>query len=168
MIDIAFLAIPLLITVAVMVRKTSAGVAVLGLLAGVMLDQLLTSWILSELPSSATSVSEYIPLAIRTVVTVAPAVVSLVAVKVHRHSAVLAMLTSLLLGFLMVYFVLQILMPIPEIADATKKSGLLSFIRPYHNEILAASAILAVIEMVASHRTSTSHSKSKKKSKKKD
>lgn len=163
MIDIAFLAVPLLIAAVVMIRKTSAGVAVLGLLAGAMLDQLLTAWILNELPSSATSMNEYIPLGIRVLVTLAPAIASLIAVKVHRHNAVLSLLTSLLLGFLAIYFVLQILAPIPEVADAAKKSGLLSFIRPYHNEILAISAILAIVEMVASHRTGIAHGKKKRK-----
>lgn len=163
MVDIAFLGTPLLIAVVVMLRKTSAGVAVLGLLAGVMLDQLLTTWILNELPSSATSASEFFPLGIRIVVTLAPAIASLAAVKVHRHSTVLSLLTSLLLGFLVVYFVLQILSPIPGVAAATKQAGLLSFIRPYHNEILAVSAILAIIEMIASHRTGIAHSKKKKK-----
>lgn len=168
MIDIAFLAIPLLITCVVMVKKTSAGVAVIGLLAGVMLDQMLTTWIIGELPVSATSMNQYIPLAVRILVTLAPSIASLAAVKVHRHNAVLALLTSLLLGFLVVYFVLQILAPIPEIAEATKKSGLLSFIRPYHNQILAASATLAIIEMIASHRTGVAYNKEKKKTKKKD
>lgn len=168
MIDITFLIVPLVIATVVMVRKTSAGVAVLGLLAGVMLDQLLTTWILGELPASATSMSQYMPLMVRIFVTLAPSAASLAAVKVHRHNAVLALLTSLLLGFLVVYFVLQILAPMPEVATATKKSGLLSFIRPYHNQILAVSAILAVIEMIASHRTGVAHSKSKKKGKKKD
>lgn len=163
MVDIAFLGTSLLVVIIVMLRKTSAGVAVIGLLAGVMLDQLLTTWILNELPVSATSVSEYIPLAVRILVTLAPALASLAAVKVHKHSAVLSILTSLLLGFLMAYFVLQILAPIPEVAAATKKAGLLSFIRPYHNEILAISAILAIIEMVASHRTGVAHGKKKKK-----
>jgi hypothetical protein len=163
MVDIAFLGVPLLIAIIVMLRKTSAGVAVLGLLAGVMLDQLLGTWIVDLLPSAASSASEYIPLGIHLLVTFAPMVASLAAVKVHKHSPILSILTSLLLGFLIVYFALELLEPIAAVEAATKKAGLLSFIRPYHNAILAASAILAIIEMIASHRTGVTHSKKKKK-----
>lgn len=163
MVDLAFLCVPLLVAAAVIVRKTSAGVAVLGLLAGVMLDQLLTTWILDELPASATSLSEFMPLAVRIIVTLVPAVASLAAVRVVRQNPILSLLTSLLLGFLATYFTLQILAAVPEIAQAAQQSGLLNFVKPYQNEILAASAVLAIIEMIASHRTGIAHSKKKKK-----
>lgn len=168
MIDIIFLVTPLVVTATIVVRRTSAGVAVLALLAGVMLDQLLATWIVSELPNSPASFGEYIPLSVRVAVTLVPALVSMLAVRVVRQNIVLSLLTSLLLGFLGAYYTLQILASIASIAQATHQAGLLNFVKPYQNEILAASAVLAIVEMVASHRSGIAHNKRSKKKKKND
>lgn len=163
MVDLIAFGIVLLTVLVVMFRKTSAGVAVLGLLAGVMLDQLLGAWIIGLLPSQATGLSEYVPVVVHLLVTFAPVVASLVAVKVARHNAVLSLLTSLVLGFLIMYFGLKIVSPLPLVAEAAKNSGLLHFLEPYQNAILAASAILAITEMIISHHTKDPKEKKKKK-----
>jgi hypothetical protein len=162
MVDIIALGLTLLIVAAVFIRKTSAGVAVLGLLAGVMLDQLLSSWLLGLLPPSTLQKSEYVPVVVHLLITFAPVVASVVAVKVSRHNAVLSLLTSLMLGFLVTFFGIQIVAPLPQVVEAAKNSGLLHFLQPYQNAILAGGAILAVVEMIASH-----HAKPAAKSKKK-
>lgn len=163
MVDLAALGIAVLVVLAVMLRKTSAGVAVLALLAGVMLDQLLSSWFISLLPTNISSASQYVPVVIHLLVTFTPVVVTLVAVKVAKHNAVLSLLTSLVLGFLITYFGLKIVAPLPLVAEAAKNSGLLHFLDPYQNSILASSAVLALTEMILSHRTSSSSEKKKKK-----
>ncbi len=161
MVDVIFLGVSLFTVAVVMIRKTSAGVAILSLLAGVLLDQLLTSWILTELPEPSTSFGEYLPLAIRLLVTFTPVVASLLAVKVHRHNPALALVTSLALGFLVMYFGLKVVDSLPAVQQLAT-SGLLSFLAPYQNAILASGAVLAVTEMVASHQQSSALNKKKK------
>ncbi len=163
MVDLAALGIAALVVLAVMIRKTSAGVAVLALLAGVMLDLLLSDWVVSLLPSNVSTFTEYVPVVARLLVTFVPVVATLVAVKVAKHNAVLSLLTSLILGFLITYFGLKIIAPLPFVADAAKNSGLFHFLEPYQNTILASSAVLALIEMILSHRTSSVSEKKKKK-----
>lgn len=163
MVDIAFLAVPLVIAGAVIVRKTSAGVGLLALLAGVLLDQLLTGWILDQLPGTSSSAAEFIPLVLRLILSFAPMVASLIAVKVHRHNIVLSLLTSLVLGFLVVYFAFDITSSSKLVGKYIEVSGLLRFLTPYHNIILSSGAVLAIVEMIASHRVTSSHSKKKKK-----
>lgn len=163
MLDVILLGVSLFAVFIVMIRKTSAGVAVLGLLAGVLLNQLLSDWIINQLPNNATSLNEYVPVVVRLIITFTPVIASIVAVKVYRHKPILSILTSLFLGFLVVYFGVDILSSIEVVEETAKKSGLLSFIRPYESEILAAGAILAVVEMVASHHHGNKHSKKKSK-----
>lgn len=163
MVDIAFLILPLFITVVVIIRKTSAGVGLLALLAGVLLDQLLTEWIIDKLPVISSSADNFVPLIIRLLLSFAPMVASLVAVKVYRHNFVLSLLTSLVLGFLVVYFAFDIASNSEITAQFMDTSGLHRFLAPYHNMILAVGSLLAILEMISSHKTSSSHSKKKKK-----
>lgn len=153
MIDVITLGVVLLVVIAVFLRKTSAGVAVLSLLAGVMLDQLLGSWLIGLLPEQASSLSEYVPVVVHLLVTFTPVVASIVAVKVARHNMVLSVLTSLTLGFLIVFFGLKIVALLPFVSEAASNAGLLTFIAPYQNTVLAVSAVLAVIEMIMSHQS---------------
>jgi len=163
MVDIVALGIAVFVVIAVMIRKTSAGVGILALFAGLMLDQLLSGWLTGLLPKQATSLSDYVPIVVRLLVTFTPMVIALVAVKVSRHNAVLSILTSLVLGFLVTYFGLKILTPLPHVAFATKNSGLLTFLDPYQTAILAAGAVLALVEMTLSYRSSVSAEKNTKK-----
>jgi hypothetical protein len=78
-------------------------------------------------------------------------VASVIAVKVAKHNMVLSLLTSLVLGFLIIFFGLKIIEPLPLINEAAHNSGLLHFLSPYQNAILAGSATLAIVEMVVSH-----------------
>lgn len=162
MVDLAALVIALLVVVVVFLRKTSAGVAILALLAGVMLDQLIGSWVLGFLPSQNTINGQYVTVVVHLLITFIPVAATLVAVKVSHHNAVLSLLSSLMLGFLITYFGLQIIAPLPAVSSAAKNSGLLHFLEPYQNAILAGAAILALIEMVMSHRSKFSHDKKKK------
>lgn len=166
MVDLIALGIALIIVVAVFIRKTSAGVGILALLAGVLLDQLLSGWVIGLLPKQATDLSsQYVPVAVHLLVTFIPVGATLVAVKVRRHNAVLSLLSSLVLGFLVFLFGLKIIAPLPMVAKAARNSGLLTFLSPYQNLILSAAAILALIEMIASHRAKDSHDKHEKKKK---
>lgn len=70
-----------------------------------------------------------------------------------RHNLVLSVLTSLALGFLIFFFGLKIIAPLPIVKDVAKNSGLLTFLNPYQNVILSIAALLGVIEMVMSHRS---------------
>lgn len=162
MIDLVILAVATATTLTVILRKTSAGVAVLGLLAGVMLDQLLSDWILSELPKATDSLAGYIPVAIRLAVTLAPVLVSLIAVKVHQHNLILSLLTGLLLGFLIMYFGIKIVAELPFYKQYAGDSGVFHFLAPYQNVIIAGSAGLALVEMVMSHRKKSYADKRKK------
>lgn len=160
MVDITALIIALLIAVVVTLRKTSAGVAVLALLAGVMLDQLLSAWVTGLLPRQATALSaQYIPVVVHLLITFIPTVASLVAVKVARHNLVLSVLTSLALGFLIFFFGLKIIAPLPFMKGAAKNSGLLTFLNPYQNLILSSAAILGIMDMILSHRSGSQFAK---------
>jgi ABC-type glucose/galactose transport system permease subunit len=162
MIDVIALGVTGLVVLAVFLRKTSAGVAVLALLAGVMLDQMLANWVIEQLPEQTTALKDHLPVIVHLLITFAPVVTSLVAVKVHKHNAVLSLLTSLVLGFLVMFFGVKIVTPIPAAKEFVEQGGLLYFLQPYQNGILTASAFLAVTEMVMSHRSGT-HDKKKKK-----
>ncbi len=163
MVDIVALGVAVFVVAAVMIRRTSAGVGILTLFAGLMLDQLLSSWIIDLLPKQTTSLSEYIPIVVRLLITFTPMVITLVAVKVSKHNVILSILASLVLGFLVTYFGLKILAPFPQIALATKNSGLLTFLSPYQTVILASGTVLALVEMTLSYRSSLSAEKNKKK-----
>lgn len=151
MIDIIIAGFVLIVAVIVFVRKTSAGVAILGLLAGVLLDQLLAQWLLDFVPRDSPMYSQYIPIALRLLLTFTPVVVTIFAVKTPKKNPVLSFLTSLVLGFLMIFFGIQIMTTIPEVANEAKNSGLFHFLGPYDNFILAGGALLAIAEMVAGH-----------------
>lgn len=163
MVDLIALGVALLVVMAVFLRKTSAGVATLALLAGVLLDQLLSPWVISLLPKEATALStQYVPVVIHLLITFIPVVATLVAVKVSKHNAVLSLLCSLMLGFLIVFFGLKIVTPLPVVSVAAKNSGLLTFLNPYQNAILAAAAVLAILEMIMSHRSKNPRDKKHK------
>lgn len=162
MIDLAALAITLLVTFLVMLRKTSAGVAILALLAGVLLDQLLSQWVFGFVPQQADTTMLYAEAALHLIITFTPAVVALVAVKVGKHHVVPSLLASIALGFLITFFGTKIILPLPFIPEEAKASGLLVFLQPYQNEILAASAVIAVFEMVLSYSQTNKHRRAKK------
>lgn len=163
MVDLITLAVVLLIVLVVMLRKTSAGVAVLSLLAGVMLNQLLGNWLINLLPMPTTVNSEYLTVIIHILLTFTPVVSALVAVKVIRQHVLLSLIVSLTLGFLVVFFGLKIIEPLPFITSAANNSGLLTFLDPYQNIILSSSAILAIVEMIMSHHSSHRENKTKHK-----
>lgn len=152
MIDIVILAVAAATTLTVALRKTSAGVAILSLLAGVMLDQLLSGWILQQLPKATGSLTAYIPAAIHLGLILLPVIVSIVAVKVDHHSMILSIVTGLLLGFLVMFFSIKVLAALPLYKQHAGDSGVFTFLAPYQNAILAASTVLALVEMVMSHR----------------
>lgn len=161
MIDLITLIIVILVVGVIMIRRASAGVAILALLAGVFLDQLLATWIIEQLPVG--SDNEYFPVAIRLIIGFIPVVLAITAIKAQKQNTILSLLTSLLLGFLVVYFGLQILEPVTAVADEARKSGLFSFLRPYQNQILSGAAVLALIEMYASNNTKAHSDKKKRK-----
>lgn len=161
MVDLAAFGTVFVVVLVVFVRKSSAGIAILSLLAGVLLDQLLASWIIGSIPAIDSAASQYIPIIIHLFIVFGPVVASLVALKVPKHSVVLSLLTSLILGFLVVSFGLKIIAPLPFVNEAAKNSGLLTFLDPYKNAILACSALLAVAEMIISHRTKFGDKKKK-------
>lgn len=164
MVDIAALAIAVLTVAIVMIRKTSAGVGILSLLAGVMLDELLSEWLIGMLPSSGGVLAgEYAPVIVHLLLTFIPVVVVLVAVGVKKHNLILSLLASLVLGFLITYFGIKILAPLPQVTEASANSGLLHFLEPYQNAILAGAAILALVEMVLGHASQFTGNKKKKK-----
>lgn len=162
MIDLVACAITVLIILFVMVRKTSAGVAILALLAGVLLDQLLSAWVLAFIPSQNSQTSLYITAAVHMLITFTPAVISVIAVKVGKHHIVPSLLASIALGFLITFFATKIILPLPFVPEDAKASGLLVFLQPYEKEILAASAVLAVFEMTLSYHKSSAHHRAKK------
>lgn len=152
MVDLISPVIVMLIVLAVILRQTSAGVAVLALLAGVMLDQLLGGWVLSLVPAQEDGLQVYVDVVVHLLLTFAPMVVAIGVVRATRKSITISLLTSLLLGFLVVYFGLKIVAPIPYVTEEAKNAGLISFLDPYQNAILATSAVLAIIAMVIDHR----------------
>lgn len=152
MVDLISPAIVLIIVLVVVLRRTSAGVAVIALLAGVLIDQLLSTWIINAIPNQSSSMDIYVNVVVHLLLTFTPMVVAITAVKANRKSVVVPLLTSLLLGFLVVYFGVQILAPIPQLTTEANNSGLITFLSPYQNPILAASAILAIVSMVADHK----------------
>lgn len=154
MVDLIALMLALAVVLVVMLRKTSSGMAILAILAGVMLDQLLAKWIIGLLPNSIYDSSKLIPVVIHLLLTFVPVIVVLITAKVSHHSTILSLLTSLVLGFLIFSFGLQIFDKLPELNKYTSNSGLIHFVGPYNNAILAVSAILALIEMSNSHKTS--------------
>lgn len=161
MVDLIALGLTLCVVLIVFVRKTSAGVAIFSLLAGVMLNQLLGAWVLDMLPSVDAKAAQYLSAAIHVLIVFTPALASIVAVKTSRYSAVLSLLASLTLGFLMVFFGIKIVAPLPELTYAAKNSGLLHFLDPYVNLIIAGSSALAIIEMTTSHRRKSEDKKKK-------
>ena len=154
MVDLIALAISILVVIIVMLRRTSAGMAIMAVLAGVMLDQLLAGWVFGLLPNAIFDKSKFIALIIHLIITFLPVVVVLISTKVFKHSKVISLLASLTLGFLIFFFGMKIFSQIPELNVYTKNSGLLHFLEPYQNLILASSAILALIEMSVSHKSS--------------
>lgn len=152
MVDLISPAIVLIIVLVVVLRRTSAGVAVIALLAGVLIDQLLSTWIINAIPNQSSSMDIYVNVVVHLLLTFTPMVVAITAVNANRKSVVVPLLTSLLLGFLVVYFGVQILAPIPQLTTEANNSGLITFLSPYQNPILAASAILAIVSMVADHK----------------
>lgn len=152
MIDLISPAVVLIIVLVVVLRRTSAGVAIIALLAGVLVDQLLSVWILNYFPNQQPPLDVYVSVVVHLLLTFTAMVVALVAVKANRQSIVIPLLASLLLGFLVVYFGIQILSLVPALAPYTDNSGLITFLNPYQNPIIAASAVLAVVSMVADHK----------------
>ena len=152
MVDLISPVVVLIVVLVVVLRRTSAGVAVIALLAGVLLDQLLSVWVIEAIPNQSATMDVYVNVVVHLVLTFAAMVVAITAVKANKKSVVIPLLTSLLLGFLVVYFGLQILAPIPAITEVASNSGLITFLSPYQNPILAASAILAIVSMVADHK----------------
>jgi hypothetical protein len=65
------------------------------------------------------------------------------------------------LGFLIFFFGLKIVAPLPMVATAAKNSGLLTFLSPYQNAILSGASVLALVEMIMSHRSKALHEKKK-------
>jgi len=162
MIDLIIAGVVIAIVVLVLIRQTSAGIAILGLLAGVLLDQLLAQWLLDFIPKDSLTNSDYVAIAVHLLLTFVPVFIAITAVKPPKKNLVLSLLVSLVLGFLMIFFGIQILTVIPEIALEAKDSGLFHFLDPYDNIILAGGAILAVVEIVVSHRINSSHKKKHK------
>lgn len=159
MIDLVACGITILVVLGVMVRKTSAGVAILALLAGVLLDQLLGQWLIGFIPEQDKVGMLYITAAVHMLITFVPAIVALIAVRVGKHHIVPSLLASLALGFLMTFFATKIILPLPIIPEEFKQSGLLVFLQPYQNAILAFSATIALVEMVLSYGKTVAHHK---------
>jgi|GEM_PF-3248618 len=151
MVDLIALILVLLIVLVVFLHKTSAGVGIFALLSGVLLDQLLSTWALTLIPKQSGSLGDYLPVIVHLLITFTPVVAVLVAVKVPHHNVILSLLSSLVLGFLVVFFGLKIVSPLPLVANAAKNSGLLTFLEPFENIILASSAGLALAEVILSH-----------------
>jgi len=152
MVDLLSPVVILLVVLVVVLRRTSAGVAAVALLAGVMIDQLLAQSVLDLVPEQQPPMDIYVSVVVHLILTFAAMAVALSVVKATRQSLVIPLLTSLLLGFLVVFFGLQILEPIPAITSEANNSGLLTFLAPYENLIIAASAGLAVLAMIVDHK----------------
>lgn len=163
MVDLIALVLAIIVVLVVIFRRTSAGMAIIAVLAGVMLDQFLSQWIISLLPNSLFDSSTYILVAVHLVVTFVAVVVVLATAKVTHHSTVLSLLTSLFLGFLLFFFGIKIFSKVPGLAEYTSNSGLLHFVGPYQNTILAIAAVLALVEMSNSHKTAKLNARKLKK-----
>ncbi len=150
MIDFITLAVALLIILAVFLRKTSAGVAILALMAGVLLDQLLASWLIGLLPSQTVD-PIYLEAVVHLILTFVPMVASLIAVKINKQNTTLSLLSSVTLSVLVLFFGVKILNGLPVSTLGQRTSGFLEFILPYQNVLLAGAAILATVEMIFSH-----------------
>jgi len=159
MIDLVACGLTVLVILFVFLRKTSAGVAILALLAGVLLDQLLSSWIISFIPNQNEQTMLYLTAAIHLSLTFIPALVAVIAVRVGKHHIVPSLLASIALGFLITFFGTKIVLALPIIPEEAKDSGLLIFLQPYQNAILAASALIAVFEMTLSYHKTSNHQK---------
>lgn len=159
MIDLVACGLTVLVILFVFLRKTSAGVAILALLAGVLLDQLLSSWIISFIPNQNDQTMLYLAAAVHLGLTFIPALVAVVAVRVGKHHIVPSLLASIALGFLITFFGTKIVLGLPIIPEEAKDSGLLIFLQPYQNAILAASALIAVFEMTLSYHKTSNHQK---------
>lgn len=155
MVDLISLVVVLVIVLIVFLRKSSAGIALFGLLSGVLLDQLLSSWITQLVPAQSGSIQNYIPIIVHLLITFTPVVAILVAVKVPRHNPILSLLSSLALGLLAMYFGLKIVADLPVLAPYADNSGLFTFLDPFQNLILSASAVLALLEVIFSHNRRT-------------
>jgi hypothetical protein len=162
MIDLAACGLTFLVILLVMLKKTSAGVAILALLAGVLLDQLLADWLIGFMPNQGESTMLYATATVHLILTFVPMLISIIAVKVGKHHIVPSLLASIALGFLITFFGTKLILPLPIVPEDAKTSGLLVFLQPYQNVILAASALIAVFEMTLSYNKSTAHHRSKK------
>lgn len=162
MIDITIIVAAAVVAAVVYVRKTSSGVALLALLAGVLLDQLLASWIISLVPSSGVN-AKTLSAIIHMVLILMPVVVAIVAAKSGHRDNIISLLTSLALGFLIVYF-LQKGLVIQTLLPKAATSSLFVLVKPYQNLILAGSTLLALAEIMAGGRSKKSTGKKKKKS----
>lgn len=152
MVDLITPLVILSIVLLVMLRHISAGIAIIALLAGVMLDQLVASSVISVLPKQETGIQLYVQVVVHLLITFAPMAVVLTVVKANKKTIVISLLSSLLLGFLVVYFALGVLEPIPALTAEIRKSGLFSFVRPYQVTIIAVAAILALVALVVDHK----------------
>ncbi len=159
MIDIVACGLTVVVILFVFLRKTSAGVAILALLAGVLLDQLLSGWIISFIPNQSDQTMQYLTAAIHLGLTFIPAVVAVIAVRVGKHHIVPSLLASIALGFLITFFGTKIVLDLTILPGDLIDSGLLIFLQPYQNAILAASAFIAVFEMTLSYKKTSSHQK---------
>ena len=101
MVDIIAAILALLVVVFILFRKTSPGIAIFSLLAGVMLQQSLSQWLIGLLPTLTLATKEYVALAIELLLIFTPTVVAITVIKVGRKSVILSVLTSLTLSFLM-------------------------------------------------------------------
>lgn len=152
MVDVITPLVILLIVLLVMLRHISVGIAVIALLAGVMLDQLIAGSIISALPKQESELQLYVQVVVHLLISFAPMAVVLTVVKANKKTVVMSLLTSMLLGFLVVYFALAILEPIPILKNEIRNSGLFSFVRPYQITIITVSAVLALVALVVDHK----------------
>ena len=163
MVDIIAPILALLVVVFILFRKTSPGIAIFSLLAGVMLQQSLSQWLIGLLPTLTLATKEYVALAIELLLIFTPTVVAITVIKVGRKSVILSVLTSLTLSFLMFTYGMKAVGGLNIASQYTKNSGLIHFVSPYQNTILLASVVLALFEIIVGHR----HKKSEKSTKSK-
>lgn len=161
MVDLITFGIVGIVVILIFIRKTSAGVAVLCLLAGVLLDQMLSKWVIEMLPPFSGEMQQYVEVVVRLLVMFTAPILAMAAVKAPRQNMVLTLLTSLILGFLIVLFGTSIAAQLTITSNAVKNAGLIHFLDPYKNAILAGSAILAIVEMIATHHKPLNTKKSK-------
>lgn len=166
MADLIALVVALLVTGIVLVRKTSSGMAILAVFAGVTLEQLLSKWIIGYIPNTVFDASPYVLVALKLILTFTPVVVVLFTAKTARRSSVLSLLAGLVLGVLLFSFGLKIVDLVPDLNVHTKNSGLLHFIDPYMNLIISFGVVLAIFEMIFANRVQKLEKSSKSKGKK--